>query len=42
VGGRSLSAVTPVMDAAWYEDLRGQLLALLIAVQDRLGPEQAA
>jgi hypothetical protein len=29
------------MDAAWYEDLRGQLFSLLIAVEDRLGPEQA-
>ena len=27
---------------AWYEDLRGQLFALLIAVENRLGPEQAA
>jgi len=25
------------MDAAWYEDLRGQLFSLLIAVEDRLG-----
>jgi hypothetical protein len=29
------------MDSAWYEDLRGQLFGLLIAVEDRLGPEQA-
>ena len=29
------------MDAAWYEDLRGQLFSVLIAVEDRLGPEQA-
>lgn len=29
------------MDAAWYEDLRGQLLALLIAVEDRRGRDQA-
>ncbi len=29
------------MDAAWYEDLRGQLFGLLIAVEDRLGREQA-
>ena len=29
------------MDAAWYEDLRGQLFSLLIAVEDRLGREQA-
>jgi hypothetical protein len=29
------------MDAAWYEDLRGQLFSLLITVEDRLGPEQA-
>jgi hypothetical protein len=29
------------MDAAWYEDLRGQLFSLLVTVQDRLGPEQA-
>lgn len=27
------------MDTAWYEDLRGQLFSLLIAVEDRLGPE---
>jgi len=30
-----------VIDAAWYEELRGQLLALLIAVEDRLGREEA-
>ena len=29
------------MDAAWYEDLRGQLFSLLIAVEDRLGRDQA-
>jgi hypothetical protein len=29
------------MDVAWYEDLRGQLFGLLIAVKDRLGSEQA-
>src|SRR5262245_49594758 len=29
------------MDAAWYEDLRGQLFSLLIAVEDQLGREQA-
>ena len=29
------------MDAAWYEDLRGHLFSLLIAVEDRLGREQA-
>ena len=29
------------MDAAWYEDLRGELFSLLIAVEDRLGREQA-
>ncbi len=29
------------MDAAWYKDLRGELFSLLIAVEDRLGPEQA-
>jgi hypothetical protein len=29
------------VDAAWYEDLRGQLFGLLIAVEDRLGPEDA-
>ncbi len=29
------------MDAAWYEDLRVQLCSLLIAVEDRLGREQA-
>jgi hypothetical protein len=29
------------VDAAWYEDLRGQLLALLIAPEDRLGREEA-
>jgi hypothetical protein len=29
------------MDAAWFEDLRGELFSLLIAVEDRLGPEQA-
>ena len=29
------------MDAAWYEDLRGQLFSLLIMVEDRLGREQA-
>ena len=29
------------MDAAWYEELRGQLFSLLIAVEDRLGREQA-
>jgi hypothetical protein len=29
------------MDAVWYEDLRGQLFSLLIAVEDRLGREQA-
>ena len=29
------------MDTAWYEDLRGQLFSLLIAVEDRLGREQA-
>lgn len=29
------------MDTTWYEDLRGQLFSLLIAVEDRLGPEQA-
>ncbi len=29
------------MDLAWYEDLRGQLFSLLIAVEDRLGREQA-
>lgn len=28
-------------DAAWYEELRGQLFSLLIMVEDRLGPEQA-
>jgi hypothetical protein len=30
-----------VVDAAWYEELRGQLFSLLIMVEDRLGPEQA-
>ncbi len=29
------------MDAAWCEDLRGQLFSLLIAVEDRLGRENA-
>jgi hypothetical protein len=29
------------MDAAWYEDLRGQLFSLLIAVEARLGREHA-
>ena len=29
------------MDAAWYENLRGELFSLLIAVEDRLGREQA-
>jgi hypothetical protein len=29
------------MDTAWCEDLRGQLFSLLIAVEDRLGREQA-
>ncbi len=29
------------MDAAWFEDLRGQLFSLLIAVEDRLGREEA-
>jgi hypothetical protein len=29
------------LDTAWYEDLRGQLFSLLIAVEDKLGPEQA-
>jgi hypothetical protein len=29
------------MDAARYEDLRGQLFGVLIAIEDRLGPEQA-
>jgi hypothetical protein len=29
------------MDTAWYEDLRGQLFSLLIAVEDRLGRDQA-
>ncbi len=29
------------MDAAWCEDLRGQLFSLLMAVEDRLGREQA-
>ena len=28
-------------DGAWYEELRGRLFSLLIAVEDRLGPEQA-
>ena len=28
-------------DAAWYEELRGQLFSLLIMVEDRLGREQA-
>jgi hypothetical protein len=30
-----------VVDAAWCEDLRGRLFSLLIAVEDRLGREQA-
>jgi hypothetical protein len=30
-----------VLDAAYYEDLAGRLYGLLIAVEDRLGPEQA-
>jgi hypothetical protein len=30
-----------VVDAAWYEELRGQLFSLLIMVEDRLGREQA-
>jgi hypothetical protein len=30
-----------VVDAAWCEDLRGQLFSLLIAVEDRLGREEA-
>jgi hypothetical protein len=30
-----------VADAAWYEELRGQLFALLIMVEDRLRGEQA-
>jgi hypothetical protein len=29
------------VDAAWCEDLRGQLFSLLIAVEDRLGREEA-
>lgn len=29
------------MDAAWFEDLRGQLFSLLITVEDRLGREEA-
>ncbi len=29
------------MDAGWYEDLRGQLFSLLIAVEDRLGRDNA-
>jgi hypothetical protein len=29
------------MDAAYYEDLAGQLYGLLIAVEDRLGVERA-
>ena len=28
-------------DAAWYEELRGQLFSLLIMVEDRLGRDQA-
>ena len=30
-----------MVDAAWCEDLRGQLFSLLIAVEDRLGREEA-
>jgi hypothetical protein len=30
-----------VVDAAWYEELRGQLFSLLIMVEDRLGRDQA-
>jgi hypothetical protein len=30
-----------VVDAAWCEELRGQLFSLLIMVEDRLGREQA-
>jgi hypothetical protein len=30
-----------VADAAWYEELRGQLFSLLIMVEDRLGRDQA-
>ena len=30
-----------MVDAAWYEELRGQLFSLLIMVEDRLGREQA-
>jgi hypothetical protein len=30
-----------VVDAAWFEDLRGLLFSLLIVVEDRLGREQA-
>jgi hypothetical protein len=30
-----------VVDAAWYEELRGQLFSLLIMVEDRLGLEKA-
>jgi hypothetical protein len=30
-----------VVDAAWCEDVRGQLFSLLIAVEDRLGREEA-
>ena len=29
------------MDAAWCEDVRGQLFSLLIAVEDRLGRAEA-
>jgi hypothetical protein len=29
------------VDAAWFEDLRGQLFSLLITVEDRLGREEA-
>lgn len=30
-----------MVDAAWYEELRGQLFSLLIMAEDRLGREQA-
>ena len=30
-----------MVDAAWFEDLRGQLFSLLITVEDRLGREEA-
>jgi hypothetical protein len=29
------------VDAAWFEDLRGQLFSLLIAIEDRPGREEA-